>query len=1003
MSALASLLVRDQIVSVRKIEEAIQRQVISGGELDTVLLELGAVPENTIAAYRAVLYDLPPAMRDQVMQVEPDVVRRVPREVAERHRLVPMAAEGATLAVAVSKPIARTDVEQLGFLLHHTLALHIVPEARLQMALAHHYGVEMPPRMRRLQKKLDERDPGVVPEIAPPEDNRLDRTRMELPRREEVEKILSEPPPEPEGRTTQRFGTAAAPPAEETRPASPPETAAAPSPVTVGVSRVVGVGEERETAPLGHVPERPEPPAEPEPLLDASQAIERIDGAQSRDEILGAFFAFARGQLDYAALFAVHDDIAEGRNAAGEGASSEEVGRMAIPLDAAGSFADVRRSAGPKVTSMDGTEVDRKLIKELRRDGAQPSILIPVTIRQRPVLILYGDRGGREVGFSELSDLLALTTRVGNAFERLIVQRKFRGYASAQGKTGEGRLRPDQLSMPSRPARVSRASWEPAEPEGGGGGPAATAAAPPSRPPSSPAPDASPPQAAPRAAPAVRARRVRSARRTVMGLPAADLSSDSWDSGDRSAVSRPAGPRVQESAPPSSGEDRPEAFAVLGVPRSAPPPPDPSQAPSSAPAAEPAAGRDTLQDVPPAMPEPAAGEDDEPELIVEYGAQEDAELAALEDYATDEAPEPAAEAAAAPEPSGRGVRGDPRRDGPDEGPPHDVVRLGRAAAAAAASIARGSSQPPAPSQPPSDPDPGEPSVIVNMGGNVESLVRELMLSGPDDDATLTQRVLTQGEAVLPVLVQHFPGPLWFDRHRPHRRLPAGRDVSPIARAVAAFGDLAVPYIVSLLGSRNGDTRFYALLLAHDFLHPDLVEPVGAMVFDPDAGVRTVALRVLPRFPRGEAYDKLLESLRIFGRVPRKSPQARAQAVAALGPLHDVGALDLLIDLLEADEAPTVEAAHRSLVVLTRHDFGAAKRRWAAWADKNRHRHRIEWLIEALTLADQSLHSAAGNDLQQTTQQYFGYHPSMSKHEREVVQQRYWDWWQSEGRARFVDA
>ncbi|MFW5925976.1 MAG: HEAT repeat domain-containing protein, partial [Myxococcota bacterium] len=368
-----------------------------------------------------------------------------------------------------------------------------------------------------------------------------------------------------------------------------------------------------------------------------------------------------------------------------------------------------------------------------------------------------------------------------------------------------------------------------------------------------------------------------------------------------------------------------------------------------------------------------------------------------------QAPVAGATEAAEPGPGARGGRGDPRRDGPDEGPAHDVVRLGRAAAAAAATIARRSSQPPAPSQPPGDPDPSEPSVIVDMGGNIESVVRDLMLSGPDDDATVTQRVLTQGEAVLPVLVQHFPGPLWFDRHQPHRRLPAGRDVSPVARALAAFGELAVPYIASLLGSRHGDTRFYALLLAHDFLHPDLIEPVGAMVFDPDDGVRTVALRVLPRFPRGAAYDKLLESLRIFGRVPRKSPRARAQAVEALGPLHDVGALDLLIDLLEADEAPTVEAAHRSLVALTRHDLGTSKRRWASWADKNRHRHRIEWLIDALTLADASLHSAAGTDLQQITQQYFGYHPSMSKHEREVVQQRYRDWWQNEGRATFAGA
>ena len=46
MSALTSLLVRDQVVSVREIEEAIQRQVISGGDIDTVLVRPSGVGES---------------------------------------------------------------------------------------------------------------------------------------------------------------------------------------------------------------------------------------------------------------------------------------------------------------------------------------------------------------------------------------------------------------------------------------------------------------------------------------------------------------------------------------------------------------------------------------------------------------------------------------------------------------------------------------------------------------------------------------------------------------------------------------------------------------------------------------------------------------------------------------------------------------------------------------------------------------------------------------------
>jgi hypothetical protein len=1032
MSALASLLVRDQIVSVRKIEEAIQRQVISGGELDTVLLELEAVPEDTLAAYRAAVYALPVATRQEVTAVVADTVALVPREVAERHRLIPLGVEGRSLAVAVAKPLGKQDQEQLGFLLGFDLSPRIATEPRITMALVQHYGLEMPPRMRRLQKKLDARDPGAVPFVKPPEANRLAPERLAVaPKDREPEQVLSDPPPA-EGRTTKRFGVlpASAPPPEPAAQADAPrpDAASAPAPavaepspepqrVVVGVSRVVGVG--APAAPTRQAPAAEPAAAEPEPspILaelaeppSASKAMELLGRARTRDEILETLFAHARGQFHYTALFVVHDEVAEGRNAAGEGgASGDEVRRMAVPLDVPSSFAEARRSAGPKVTRFDSGKVDATVVAELGRSDAQPSLLLPITIRQRVVLMLYGDRGGEELGFGDVPDLLALASQVGGAFERLIVQRKFRGYASAEQRSGEARVQPDKLAMPARPSRPSRQSWEsPAPASPAAAQPVARAPDPGSPPPAAeqapaPAPPADAP-VPPRAAPPPRgARGMPSARRTVMGLPAVDgPEADRWGAQDAvggGPVAPSAGGATPQAPDKASATPRPSAFTILGVPRSAPPPPGMEGA-APGPEADEWTPRDTVREMPrftepgpePAGPAPAAEPaDDEPELTVEYGDEDDAELAALEDY------EP--EAASVPDggsPTGR--RQDPRRDDPDGAPAEDVVRLGRASAAAAAAI-HSSRPPPSGSQPPPDPDPEQPSVIVDMGQSVEALVRDLSLSGPDDGGAAVQRVLSQGEAVLPALVQHFPGPLWFDRHRPYRRLPAGRDVSPIARALDAFGERAVPYVVTLLGAHQGDTRFYAVLLAADLPHPDLIEPLSRLAFDPDPGVRARALEALPRFARFPGpYDEVLEGLRVYARVPRKSPERRAQTVEALGHLRDVRALDLLIQCLDDDEPATAAAARRSLVMLTRQDFGEGSKRWAAWLDKNRDRHRIEWLIDALNHPDEALRGAAGEELQQLTQQYHGFHPQLSKREREVMQRRYREWWTAEGAA-----
>ena len=62
MSALASLLLRDGRVTDAVLRQALERLVLSGQRLDTVLLELDALRENEMAAYLAAAGGLEPAL-----------------------------------------------------------------------------------------------------------------------------------------------------------------------------------------------------------------------------------------------------------------------------------------------------------------------------------------------------------------------------------------------------------------------------------------------------------------------------------------------------------------------------------------------------------------------------------------------------------------------------------------------------------------------------------------------------------------------------------------------------------------------------------------------------------------------------------------------------------------------------------------------------------------------------------------------------------------------------
>ena len=233
------------------------------------------------------------------------------------------------------------------------------------------------------------------------------------------------------------------------------------------------------------------------------------------------------------------------------------------------------------------------------------------------------------------------------------------------------------------------------------------------------------------------------------------------------------------------------------------------------------------------------------------------------------------------------------------------------------------------------------------------------------------------------------------------KLPAGRDLSPVARALVAFGERAASYTASLLGSAHPDVRFYAILIAAELVHPDLTDAVAERIHDEDEGVRRLAVQLLPRFASFRGFDEVRTVVRRTARLRGKDPSRRLQAIDAVAALHDVEMIPKLIEHLKDHDDDLVEHAHRALVAITGNDVGATHRKWSSWWEKNRARHRIEWLIDGLGHTDEKVRRHAGEELQRATQQYYGYHPGSPKRDRDLVAKRYRQWWDREGQRRFA--
>lgn len=155
-SRLSSLLVTDGVVSVKRMEHAFQRQVIYGGSLDTILLEMNIVSEERLVQYLSKATGLPPATREETEAVDPATVARCPMDVARIYRIVPLCfAEGA-LRLLVQEPVEMAVLEELANELEVPVQPLVVPEYRFHLVFTRVYGGTPDARYETLARRAEE-------------------------------------------------------------------------------------------------------------------------------------------------------------------------------------------------------------------------------------------------------------------------------------------------------------------------------------------------------------------------------------------------------------------------------------------------------------------------------------------------------------------------------------------------------------------------------------------------------------------------------------------------------------------------------------------------------------------------------------------------------------------------------------------------------------------------------------------------------------------------------
>ncbi len=334
---LTECLIRRGLLDPARGREAIERQVLLGGALDTCLLEMRLVPEPALLDAMAAAYGLATATAAEVTcPLDTLASRAFPEQWAKKHGLAPLTLDADRFVLTVLSP-APPDVNllvRLGELLELTIRPLLTAEYRVHQRLSLLYDEKPPERFRALIEQV------------------ADHTSL-LPRAMASEHSSM---------------------------------------------RVIA---------------RP---------LTFGEAVTRLKEARDRDDIVHTALAYAHRDLDYAAMFIVHENRLDGWAAAGGGA--QDVTQASLSLKQESAFKVVLDSQAHYLGPLPSDHTHNDLLARMGRSHPRAALIIPIRIKGRTIALMYGENGPRTIAPRLAADLMLFTTHVQGALEGLLVRRR---------------------------------------------------------------------------------------------------------------------------------------------------------------------------------------------------------------------------------------------------------------------------------------------------------------------------------------------------------------------------------------------------------------------------------------------------------------------------------------------------------------------------------------------------------------------------------------------------
>lgn len=138
---LGELLVKENLISASQLMKAQEEVRRGNGRLSTNLTKLGFIKEAELTSFLSKQYGVP-SIDLSSFEIQPEIIRLIPKEVAERHMVVPVNKVGSSLILAMSDPSNIFAIDDIKFLTGYNVEVVVASEQAIRESIEKYYEDE---------------------------------------------------------------------------------------------------------------------------------------------------------------------------------------------------------------------------------------------------------------------------------------------------------------------------------------------------------------------------------------------------------------------------------------------------------------------------------------------------------------------------------------------------------------------------------------------------------------------------------------------------------------------------------------------------------------------------------------------------------------------------------------------------------------------------------------------------------------------------------------------